>query len=63
MEAAGALANFPCIIIRKISDYCNSSKNDQWYGYAAAATVAYARQLLFHMPIDKMRRCVLAQDS
>ncbi|KAB5569898.1 hypothetical protein GE09DRAFT_1217350 [Coniochaeta sp. 2T2.1] len=33
MEAAGALADFPCIVIRGISDYCDSHKNDQWHGY------------------------------
>jgi len=54
-EAAGALADFPCIIIRGISDYCDSHKNDRWHGYAAAAAAAYARQLFFHMPIDEVR--------
>jgi len=55
MEAAGALADFPCIVIRGISDYCDSHKNDQWHGYAAVAAAAYARQLFFHMPIDEVR--------
>jgi nucleoside phosphorylase len=63
MEAAGALADFPCIVIRGISDYCDSHKNDQWHGYAAAAAAAYARQLFFHMPVDEVKRCVLASDS
>lgn len=57
-EAAGALAGFPCITIRGISDYCDSHKNDQWHGYAAAAAAAYARLLFFHMPIDEVKRCV-----
>jgi nucleoside phosphorylase len=60
MEAAGASADFPCIIIRGISDYADSHKNDLWHGYAAAAAAAYARQLFFHMPIDAVRRCVLS---
>jgi nucleoside phosphorylase len=60
MEAAGALADFPCVVIRGISDYCDSHKNDQWHGYAAAAAAAYARQLFFHMPIDEVKRLVLA---
>ena len=60
MEAAGALADFPCIVIRGISGYCDSHKNDQWHSYAAAAAAAYARQLFFHMPIDEVTRCVLA---
>ncbi|KAH7176020.1 ankyrin repeat protein [Dactylonectria macrodidyma] len=63
MEAAGALADFPCIVIRGISDYCDSHKNDQWHGYAAAVAAAYARHLFFHMPVDEVKRCVLASDS
>lgn len=50
MEAAGVLSSFPCMVIRGISDYCDSHKNDQWHGFAAAAAAAYGRQLLFHMP-------------
>jgi nucleoside phosphorylase len=56
MEAAGALTDFPCIVVRGISDYCDSHKNDQWHGYAAAAAAAYARQLLFHLPVDEVKR-------
>ena len=58
MEAAGALADFPCIVIRGVSDYCDSHKNDRWHGYAAAAAAAYARQLFFHMPIDEVKLSV-----
>lgn len=54
MEAAGSLADFPCIVVRGISDYCDSHKNDRWHGYAAAVAAAYARQLFFHMPSYKM---------
>jgi nucleoside phosphorylase len=61
MEAAGTLADFPCIVIRGISDYSDSHKNNQWHGYAAAAAAAYTRQLFFHMPIDEVKRCVLEQ--
>ena len=63
MEAAGAMTDFPCIVIRGISDYSDSHKNDCWHGYAAAAAAAYARQLFFHMPIDEVKQCVLASDS
>ncbi|KAH7309523.1 ankyrin repeat protein [Stachybotrys elegans] len=52
MEAAGVLADFPCLVIRGISDYCDSHKNDRWHGYAAAAAAAYARQLFFHLPVE-----------
>lgn len=56
MEAAGALADFPCMVIRGISDYCDTHKNDQWHGYAAAVAAAYARQLFFHLPIELAQR-------
>ncbi|SCO90008.1 uncharacterized protein FRV6_14136 [Fusarium oxysporum] len=53
-EAAGVLTNFPCMVIRGISDYSDSHKNDIWHGYAAAAAAAYARALFFHMPMNKL---------
>jgi nucleoside phosphorylase len=56
MEAAGVLSDFPCLVIRGISDYCDSHKNDQWHGFAAAAAAAYARQLFFHMPINQVNQ-------
>ncbi|PLB45240.1 TPR-like protein [Aspergillus steynii IBT 23096] len=52
MEAVGALVDFPCMVIRGISDYCDSHKNDVWHCYAAAVAAAYARQLFFHLPIE-----------
>jgi nucleoside phosphorylase len=55
MEAAGALNDFPCLVIRGISDYCDSHKNDRWHGYAAAVAAAYARQLFFHISTDDTR--------
>ncbi|RHZ53561.1 uncharacterized protein CDV56_100734 [Aspergillus thermomutatus] len=61
MEAAGALADFPCLVIRGISDYSDSHKNDRWQGYAAAAAAAYARELFFHMPIDEVKKCKIAE--
>ncbi|KAF4888261.1 Nephrocystin-3 [Colletotrichum fructicola] len=57
MEAAGAIADFPCLVVRGISDYCDSHKNDMWHGYAAAVAAAYARQLFFHLPVDGVQRC------
>ncbi|PTB54373.1 hypothetical protein M431DRAFT_6577 [Trichoderma harzianum CBS 226.95] len=51
-EAAGALADFPCLVIQGISDYCDSHKNNNWHGFAAAAAAAYARRLFFHMPTE-----------
>jgi nucleoside phosphorylase len=55
-EAAGALTDFPCMVIRGVSDYCDSHKNNVWHGYAAAVAAAYARQLFFHMSIEEAQR-------
>ena len=46
MEAAGLMNNFPCLVIRGISDYSDSHKNDRWQNYAAMTAAAYAKELL-----------------
>ena len=50
MEAAGLINNFPCLVIRGISDYADSHKNKQWQEYAAATAAAYAKELLSVIP-------------
>ncbi|GFF44496.1 nephrocystin-3 [Aspergillus udagawae] len=54
MEAAGLLNNFPCLVIRGISDYADSHKNDEWQGFAAAAAAAYAKELLAVVQLEKV---------
>ncbi|KAM0720996.1 hypothetical protein Q7P37_003281 [Cladosporium fusiforme] len=56
MEAAGVATNtssFRCIVIRGISDYADSHKNDEWHGYAAAAAAALAKELLGYMRLSQ----------
>lgn len=50
MEAAGLIDSFPCLVVRGISDYADSHKNDLWQGYAAAAAAAYAKELMHVIP-------------
>ena len=50
MEAAGLMDGFPCLIIRGVSDYSDTHKNDHWQGYAAACATAYAKELLQLVP-------------
>lgn len=50
MEAAGLMDNLPCLVIRGISDYCDSHKQEQWQAYAALAAAAYTRELLYYIP-------------
>jgi nucleoside phosphorylase len=58
MEAAGLMADFPCIVIRGIYDYADSHKNKQWQGYAALTAAAYAKELLSYVP-----RGILSQEK
>ncbi|KAL3441365.1 hypothetical protein BJX65DRAFT_255230 [Aspergillus insuetus] len=51
MEAAGLVDSLPCLVIRGISDYADSHKNDVWQGYAAAAAAAYAKELMHVIPV------------
>ncbi|KAL4819727.1 hypothetical protein BDW67DRAFT_181448 [Aspergillus spinulosporus] len=46
MEAAGVMPALPSPVIRGISDYAESHKNDRWQKYAALAAAAYAKELL-----------------
>ncbi|KAK3378907.1 hypothetical protein B0T24DRAFT_493620, partial [Lasiosphaeria ovina] len=54
MEAAGLMNHFPCLVIRGICDYSDSHKNKEWQGYAAMAAAAYAKDLLYRMPPNKV---------
>ncbi|KAK2041576.1 pfs domain-containing protein [Colletotrichum somersetense] len=53
MEAAGIMTEFSCIVIRGISDYADSHKNDAWHYFAAAAAAACTKELLAYVdPAD-----------
>lgn len=45
-EAAGVDVNRRCLVIRGISDYADSHKDDVWRSYAAGNAAAFARELL-----------------
>lgn len=50
MEAAGLLTSLPCLVVRGISDYSDSHKNDGWRHYAAATAAACAKEILQVLP-------------
>ncbi|KAI0829146.1 kinesin light chain [Hypoxylon sp. FL0890] len=50
MEAAGVDASGRCLVIRGISDYADSHKNDLWRSYAAGNAAVFARELLGKIP-------------
>ena len=53
MEAAGLMDYLLCLVIRGISDYCDSYKHKQFQGYAALAAAAYAKELLSIIPVKQ----------
>ncbi|KAB8271018.1 nucleoside phosphorylase domain-containing protein [Aspergillus minisclerotigenes] len=63
MEAAGLMNNYPCLVVRGISDYADSHKNDQWQGYAAAVAAAYAKELLSVTPISYLDHTRTVNDT
>lgn len=52
MEAAGLMNCFPCLVIRGISNYADSHKNDAWQEHAAAVAAATAKELLQYVSAD-----------
>ncbi|CAI4212356.1 unnamed protein product [Parascedosporium putredinis] len=54
MEAAGIATEYPYIVIRGVSDYADSHKNDKWQMYAAATAAASAKELLLVLAPDTM---------
>ncbi|EGE82161.1 hypothetical protein BDDG_05104 [Blastomyces dermatitidis ATCC 18188] len=61
MEAAGLMNGLDCLVIRGISDYSDSHKNDRWGPYAAAAAAAYAKELIRSLPVQEPKTCVRPQ--
>lgn len=56
MEAAGLMTEFSCLVIRGISDYADSHKNDGWQHYAAAAAAACAKELLSRVQPEQQQK-------
>lgn len=62
-EAAGLMANFPCIVIRGICDYADSHKNNNWQEHAAAVAAAFAKELLMYVQPNDIDREKRARDT
>jgi nucleoside phosphorylase len=63
MEAAGLMNNFPCVVIRGVTDYADSHKKKRWQHYAAATAAAYAKELLRFIHPDQVTHTVAAATS
>lgn len=62
MEAAGLMNEFPCLVIRGICDYADSSKNKNWQEYAATVAAAYAKELLAYVALSEVGAVIRAKD-
>ncbi|OAA42959.1 Pfs, NACHT and Ankyrin domain protein [Beauveria brongniartii RCEF 3172] len=56
MEAAGVMVTSQCLVVRGISDYADSHKNNDWQEYAAAVAAAYTRLFLKDMQPEPGRK-------
>jgi nucleoside phosphorylase len=63
MEAAGIMTEYPCIVIRGISDYADSHKNDAWRHYAAAVAAGCAKELLSYVDLNEYSTTEESLDS
>ena len=46
MEAAGMMTRLGVAVIRGVSDFADSNKNDDWHAYASLAAAAYAKEVI-----------------
>lgn len=56
MEAAGVDVNRRCLVVRGISDYADSHKNDLWRSYAAGKAAAFTRELLCRVQPGEIKK-------
>ncbi|EXJ77515.1 hypothetical protein A1O3_09742 [Capronia epimyces CBS 606.96] len=61
-EATGLMNDFPCIVIKGITDYSDSHTNNRWHGYAVLSAAAYAKQLLVCTSFADVRQSSGAAD-
>ncbi|KAH8690153.1 nucleoside phosphorylase domain-containing protein [Talaromyces proteolyticus] len=51
MEAVGLMNQLPTLVIRGISNYCNSHKHKDWQRYVALTVAVYTKLLLSLVPV------------
>jgi hypothetical protein len=51
---AGLAKDFPCLVIRGISDYADAYTDTRWQGYAAMTAASYAKEFLLHLPATRV---------
>ncbi|KAK6343049.1 hypothetical protein TWF718_008426 [Orbilia javanica] len=62
MEAAGLVDDFPCLVIRGISDHADGNKGDDWHEYAAMVAAVYAKDFLgYTRAVDVQRETSISE--
>ncbi len=62
MEAFGVMNQKHCLVIRGISDYSDSHKNQSWQKYAASTAAAFAREFLYTLQPHNASRMETMED-
>ncbi|QPC58020.1 hypothetical protein HYE67_000251 [Fusarium culmorum] len=55
MESVGVWEVFPCVVIKGVSDYADSHKNDDWHEFAAASAAACTKAFLKYWDSSKQQ--------
>ncbi|KAG9251960.1 nucleoside phosphorylase domain-containing protein [Emericellopsis atlantica] len=63
MEAAGLMSEYPCLVIRGVSDYADSHKNDAWHKYAAATAAACTKEVLSYLRVKDVAAMLEMPDA
>lgn len=57
---AGLAKDFPCLVVRGISDYADAFNDTLWLGYAAMTAASYAKEFLLHLPTAQVNKEISA---
>ncbi|KAH8170005.1 phosphorylase superfamily protein [Sarocladium implicatum] len=63
MEAAGIATEYPCLVIRGISDYADQHKTKGWQPYASATAAACAKELIELIEPERVETSVNGHSS
>ncbi|KAL6886941.1 purine and uridine phosphorylase [Trichoderma evansii] len=64
MEGAGAWDEVPCLVVKGVSDYADSHKNDRWQNFAAATAASVMKAILDrYIVTDEIQRPAAAQSN
>lgn len=63
MEAAGIMDEIPCLVVRGISDFADTDKDDLWQYYAAAVAAAYGKAILLKIYGEELQEAETMKEA